>query len=161
MSRRAPQGGEIDVAAALRAGEDREASRRRRAVLAGLAALALTGGLGLVGRELMKPSLADLAGEERAAWKNAETIAPMAEPGAAAGEQVLPFDTFGIAADSEPPGAEVRVGARLLGRTPLAVSVECVPGERVTVRYQLRGRPVRELATTCRASGLVKQRARL
>lgn len=149
------------MAEALRAGEEQERTRRRRAVALGLGALALATGVGLLGRELLRPSLADLAREERAGWVNAQVLAPADDRGPPGGEQVLPFERFGIAADSEPPGAEVRVGDRLLGQTPLMVAVECTPGDRLAVRFRLPGRPGRELATTCRAQGLVKLRARL
>jgi len=149
------------VAAALRVGEDKERARRRRAVAVGLGALALVVGMGLVGLVVLRPSLVDLGREERAGWANAQMLAPADDLGPTAGEQVLPFERFGIAADSEPPGAEVRVGDRLLGQTPLMVAVECAPGERLVVRFQLPGRAARDLATTCRADGLVKLRAKL
>ncbi len=149
------------MAAALRAGEEQERSRRRRAVALGLGALILVVGMGFAGRSLLRPSLVDLARTERAGWENAQVLAPADDPAPQGGEQLLPFERFGIAADSEPPGAEVRVGGRLLGQTPVMTAVECTPGERLAVRFRLAGRPARELATTCRADGLVKLRAKL
>jgi len=149
------------VAAVLRAGEEKESARRRRAVGLGLGALALVVGMGLLGPALLRPSLADLEREERASWANAQILAPADDRTPPDGEQVLPFERFGISADSEPAGAEVLVGDRLLGQTPLMVAVECAPGERLAVRFRLPGRPARELSTSCRSDGLVKLRAKL
>jgi len=151
-------GTELDVAGALRGDEDREAARRRRAVALGLGAVALLLGLGLAARIAQRPSLADLVKEERANWANARTLSPADDPGPQ-GEQVVPFEGFAIAADSEPPGAEVSVDGRALGQTPLAAGVACVPGQPLVVRFRFSGKAVRERTTACRADGMVKLRA--
>lgn len=151
-------GPDQDVAAVLRDGESREAARRRRAVALGLGAVALLLGLALAARIALRPSLADLTKEERAGWANARTLSPSDDPGPQ-GEQVVPFEGFAIAADSEPPGAEVSADGRALGQTPLVAGVECVPGQPLVVRFRFTGKAVRERTIACRADGLVKLKA--
>jgi hypothetical protein len=157
-----------DVGHALRASEDKIAASQRRALLLGLGAIAII----LIGAFVLPifvrpgpPNLAELAKSEAEGWKGSEFIAPPAEPAGPEGgpgeEAVLPFDGFGVSADSSPGGARVYAADRLLGVTPVASSVDCQPGQEVQLRFELAGHRPKLLTTRCRKDALVKIRVRL
>jgi hypothetical protein len=89
-----------------------------------------------------------------------ETLVPRGEV-AVGRERVAPFQGFGVAVDSSPPGARVFAAGAEVGETPITASVRCTPGDRVEVRVQKTGfRPWRR-TTICRSDALVALEARL
>jgi len=150
------------VDAALRAGEDRERTRRRRG-LAGSVALLVLVVAGLYGLKVwLAPGYLDHLRAERAGWKDVKFIAPGEEKvDPATGERTVPHDGFGVFADSEPEGARVSVAGKVLGETPLAAGIPCAAGETVTLRFEKAGLPARQVETRCRPDAMVKLKVAL
>jgi hypothetical protein len=144
------------VAVALRAGEDAERRRRRRRVAAGLGLLLLLVGAGFGVRKWLEPTYLDHLRAERAGWRNVKFIAQEERTDPATGEVTMPYEGFGVFADSEPDGARVSSGGKVLGETPLATALPCAAGETLTLRFEKAGLPAREVQVRCRENAMVK-----
>ncbi|GEJ56141.1 PEGA domain-containing protein [Anaeromyxobacter diazotrophicus] len=139
-------------------GASARAGSARRAAAAATAALehAASGGAALTGREEARPaSPAELADLQKS-WVGSEAIAPRsARVDPASGEEVLPFQGFGLQVDTAPSGASVLVDGEDMGTTPLLTTVPCQPGEQVRVLAKL-GELSASAVTRCRKDVLVK-----
>jgi len=112
-----------------------------------------------------KPERAPVSPEELASlqksWIGSESIAPRDDRlDAATGERVAPFHGFGLQLDSVPAGARAIVNGEDKGTTPLLTTVDCRPGDEVSVELDRAGERGRA-RTRCRADTLVKLRVSL
>ena len=94
-------------------------------------------------------------------WIGSESLAPRDDRlDAATGERVAPFHGFGLQVDSVPAGARAIVDGEDKGTTPLLTTVDCRPGDEVSVELDRAGERGRA-RTRCRADTLVKLRVSL
>jgi hypothetical protein len=136
----------------------RAALGRARAVRAGIQALpGVDAPLVAAEREKAAASPEELA-ELQKSWIGSESLAPRGDRvDPASGERVAPFHGFGLQLDSAPAGARALVNGEDMGTTPLLTTVDCVPGDEVTVELDRAGRRG-SARTRCRADTLVKLR---
>ena len=132
----------------------------RRALLAGVAALALCGSAVFwTTREMARPPHdPSVAGTVPIG----QVLAPLAaERESGSGEEVAPFTGFAVSVESDPAGALVTVDGVPRGESPAFAGVDCVPGDRIEVRAEKPGFAPATSETACRADALVKVRLRL
>jgi hypothetical protein len=137
-----------------------------RAVAARRSASALVEGLpaGLAGVEQPpeKPAASpeELAAMQRS-WVGSEAMAPRSDRiDRETGERIGFFEGFGLQVDSTPPGARVVVNGEEMGTSPLLTTVDCAPGDEVTVLLDRAGQRARAV-TRCREDTLVKLQLKL
>jgi len=87
-------------------------------------------------------------------WTKSQTFAPREPERDASGSMVSPFQGFGVAVESTPPGAQVAVNGQALGQTPLVASVPCRPGQALDLSLTLPGHQVHRRGLRCRADTL-------
>ena len=152
---------DASVAAALASGEREETRRRRRRMAAGVGLLLLrvAGAFGL--RWWLKPGYIDHLRAEREGWKNVKFLAQEERRDPSTGEVTMPYEGFGVYADSDPDGARVSLGGKVLGETPLAAGLPCAAGETLALRFEKAGLPSREVPVRCRENAMVKLRVEL
>jgi len=136
--------------------------RAARSTTAGIYALLPSpGGAG----ERTVPEERRISPEELAAlqksWIGSRSYAPRSDRlDPETGERVSAFEGFGLTVDTEPPGATILVNGEDKGTSPLLTTVDCDPGEDVSVearRGRLRGRAT----ARCRADQLARLRMTL
>jgi hypothetical protein len=138
-------------------GRARDARHSAAALVDGLAA---PGALPAERPEPRAASPEELAALQKS-WIGSESFAPRddrVDP--ASGELVAPFHGFGLQVDSVPSGARVLVNGEEMGTSPLLTTVDCRPGDEVTVQLE-RGGERASARTRCRKDRLVKLRLRL
>ena len=149
------------VAAALATGERADGRRRRRRMAGGIALLALLVAAAFGVRQWLRPSYLDNLRAERAGWKDVKFLSQEERKDPATGEVTIPYDGFGVYADSEPDGARVSSGGKVLGETPLATGLSCAAGETVTLRFEKAGLRSREVPVRCRENAMLKLKVAL
>jgi len=90
----------------------------------------------------------------QAGWKKSQTYAPREPERDASGAMVSPFQGFGVAVETTPPGAQLAVNGEALGQTPLVASVPCRPGQALELSLTLAGYQVHRRGLRCRADQL-------
>ena len=100
-------------------------------------------------------------GKAQRGWESVTVLSPRDGKVGADGLETLPFEGFGLSVESTPAGATVLVDGAPKGETPLLASVDCKPGDSLTVRVEKRPLPAWEQRVRCRTDALVKLSATL